>query len=1172
MAHDEKFERGEPGATEFRRDARGGHAVFVRRRRLEAWTLGLSLTLPAVVAAIALGMVLRYQRVGGWVVPIIALGAVIWGGVAGARYLARRGLGYAQFLRHLEQRLRLGQNELVNADELEARLPAMADPLARGLAQQVVTRGSEALRRVEVGKLAPATSLRNPLWRAASAIAAAALLFILSPDGFRSSSARLVQPGRTELPPALLIKVLPGDATIERGTTVAVSATLPKERGEAKLFYRNPGGAWRALGMEPGSGADGSASFQGRLVEVGETTEYAVSSGDARSEVYRLSVIDPLRALGYQKRIEPPAYTRLAPEQEVAADGSMTALIGSRLSLGVEASLPQASGRLVFDDGQSLALEAATPGHLSAAFPLRHSGDYHVELTAENIGATWKSETFHLDAVADRPPTLYQLAPERSIQLPAEMAVTIEADCLDDFGLSRLDLVYQRNDSAPERRNLARWQGSREERVSAPWELETILRTPGDQVRYHLELVDNDPISGPKTTLGPECEIHFPSLEEMYASVDDDREQQQQSATEMLNQQKDLRQELEKARMELKQSKQVGWQQQEELKQLAQRQAEVTDQLDKLAQSLDQSLAKMQQTNSFSPEMMQKVQEIGELVRQINDPSFQQQMDRLQQAMQKLDRSAIDKALEQMQQNQQQLEKSLDRTLELLKQLVAEEKLDQLLQQAEKLLAEQKDINQQLAGNDPPDTTGTPQDPKDANDAKQQDSSQKDQSKSGDQQQDQKNAQNPDEQPKGDQASKQNQMSKQEAEALKKKQEELAKELAKLQEQMEKLRQEEEKRLRELQATQESKPEQQLNQASQKMQQASQSMSQCNKSGSLKFGRQAEKKLENFAKQMRDAQASAKSKQNEEIVKRLFALSNQLVSLSKAQESLLSSSPSRPTRELAAEQSRLADGAKRTLDELYEVARMSRLLSPELGRTMGEAARELETAALALEQGDRPSAMNDGRASANALNQTVLALLNASNQQQSSCSSGSCSNPMSALRGLSGQQQSLNQDTQQMMGGQSGQRLSPEGGMGDALAQMAARQEMIRKGLQEVQNSLGNRSDVLGRLDDLGKEMDEIAQEMRSHNVDQRVLRRQEKILSRLLTAQRSLRKEDYKDERVSRTGQNPEDRPSPGAVANALTRQDLLRRGILRGSQDPVPTDYRTLVEQYFRALSEKP
>ncbi|MFN8546732.1 MAG: hypothetical protein U0527_01855 [Candidatus Eisenbacteria bacterium] len=263
MTHDEKYERGEPSVTEFRRDARGGHAVFVRRRQLEAWVLGLSLALPVLVAAIGLGMLLRYQRVGGWLVPILALSAVAWGVVVGARYLARRGLGYAQFLRHLEQRLRLGRNELVNADELEARLPALADPLARGLAQQVVTRGSEALRRVEVGKLAPATSLRNPLWRAASAVAVALLLFVLSPDGFRSSSARLVQPGRTELPPALLIKVLPGDATIERGTTVQVSATLPKDRGEAKLFYRNPGGAWRALAMEPGSKPDGESSFQG---------------------------------------------------------------------------------------------------------------------------------------------------------------------------------------------------------------------------------------------------------------------------------------------------------------------------------------------------------------------------------------------------------------------------------------------------------------------------------------------------------------------------------------------------------------------------------------------------------------------------------------------------------------------------------------------------------------------------------------------------------------------------------------------------------------------------------------------------------------------------------------------------------------------------------------------
>jgi hypothetical protein len=89
--------------------------------------------------------------------------------------------------------------------------------------------------------------------------------------------------------------------------------------------------------------------------------------------------------------------------------------------------------------------------------------------------------------------------------------------------------------------------------------------------------------------------------------------------------------------------------------------------------------------------------------------------------------------------------------------------------------------------------------------------------------------------------------------------------------------------------------------------------------------------------------------------------------------------------------------------------------------------------------------------------------------------------------------------------------------------------------------------------------------------VDERILERQQRILSRLLTAQKSIRREDFDDERIARTGVNPEDRESPPPLTDELSGDDLLRRGILRGSQDPVPDEFRSLVDEYFQSLSER-
>jgi hypothetical protein len=260
------------------------------------------------------------------------------------------------------------------------------------------------------------------------------------------------------------------------------------------------------------------------------------------------------------------------------------------------------------------------------------------------------------------------------------------------------------------------------------------------------------------------------------------------------------------------------------------------------------------------------------------------------------------------------------------------------------------------------------------------------------------------------------------------------------------------------------------------------------------------------------------------------------------------------------------------LDELFDLAKKSRFINQSLARAMGESVRRLETARQSWMDGRRPNGMEEGKAAGSALDATVLSLLNAG---QSMCKGGqasSCSNPLQRMRSLSGEQESLNQETQQMMGQcNSGQRLSPGGSEGERLMQAAARQEAIRQGLSELQQSMQNETGFMGRLGDIGKEMEEVVEEMRHRGLDERVVRRQERILSRLLTAQKSLRQEGQKQERVSQTGVNPEDRQSPAAYVPGSNETEALERGILRGSQDPVPGDFRRLVESYFRSLGGK-
>lgn len=1147
----------------FRDRIASGYRIFRRRRLLEAWLLGLSWFLPLLAAGLGLGMLLRYRELGGWVGPILALAglaAALW---AAIRFGVRHHLSREEFLRYVERRLGLRENDLINAAEMEAAGERMEDALSRGLARLAVEAGMRSLAPISFAKLAPVLRLRPAGVRSGASGLLLALLFAVSPSAFVSSLSRLARPGAHDLPPSVVIRVEPGNVTVERGTSLPVRAELAAPtRALPELLHRSPGGIWKRIAMAPDSGAssagDGGGAYRAALPAVLEAAEYFVTADRAQSETYRVRVIEPLRATGYRKRIEFPAYTGLAPVQDLGADGNLSALLGSRATLVVFPSRPGASGRLLVDGETPLPLESLGKDELAVTIPVRGSWRYRVELTSqETAGARWESDRYALEATSDRMPVIFQLAPERNIVMPSDMTVGLEVDCLDDFGLTRLDLVYRRNDEPTQRARLANWQGNREARVSWPWELGDLGLLPGDRIRYHLELTDNDAVTGPKTAIGPEGEIRLPSFDEMYTALDEDRGEQMVSAQEALERQKDVAQDLKRALQEMRQDKNFRWEDQERVKDLAERQEQVAQRVEQLSQAMERSLERMEQSSLFSPEVLEKVQQINELVREIQSPEFREQMRRLQEALSRLDRGEVQRAMQNLELTQEQLIRNLDRTLEMLQQLQREEKLDRLIEQAETLLQEQKRLNTELRG-EPTDSTGAGE--REPDEGSRPDG-QRDEGRREDESPSDTSAVSP-------------RLSAEQAEKLQQRQDALREELRKLQEEMRQLGADAEKNWEQLKKEMEDRQaQQQLSSASQKMQNASQSMEEKKRRSGLRFGREAAQKLEEFAQGMRQAQAAMSGAEQEEVARRLYALAGDLVRLSQEQEELLRTAPGRTTRELALEQQRLDEGARRTLDALFNLARESRFINMALARVMGEAVRSLESASRAWTEGRRAEGMTDGRSAGQALDGTVLALMNAGQSMCNSGQSGSCANPLARMRSLSGEQESLNQDTQQMMGQCSqGERLTPGGSAGDRLLQMAARQQMIRQGLSELQQSMQDQGGMLGRLGDIGKEMEEVVEEMRHRGVDERVLRRQERILSRLLTAQRSLRKEGQKEERVSRTGVNPEDRDSPAPFVPEATEAEALRRGILRGSQDPVPGDFRRLVEIYFRSLGSRP
>jgi hypothetical protein len=145
------------------------------------------------------------------------------------------------------------------------------------------------------------------------------------------------------------------------------------------------------------------------------------------------------------------------------------------------------------------------------------------------------------------------------------------------------------------------------------------------------------------------------------------------------------------------------------------------------------------------------------------------------------------------------------------------------------------------------------------------------------------------------------------------------------------------------------------------------------------------------------------------------------------------------------------------------------------------------------------------------------------------------------------------------------------------MARLAGEQGMVRKSLEQLAKEAANAgqlSKILGDLNRIAQDMREVQTDLAQGNVNPETLRKQERILSRLLDSQRSARERDYEKKRKSESGTNITKR-SPGNID--VTTQEgrtRLRQDLLKAMEEGYSRDYEEVIKKYFEALenSEPP
>ena len=333
--------------------------------------------------------------------------------------------------------------------------------------------------------------------------------------------------------------------------------------------------------------------------------------------------------------------------------------------------------------------------------------------------------------------------------------------------------------------------------------------------------------------------------------------------------------------------------------------------------------------------------------------------------------------------------------------------------------------------------------------------------------------------------------------------------------------------------------------------------------------------LEHQLEEMRNAIGKMKEdfvlRKKNDVGRKMDASIQDLLEIADAQEDLLDDEKSNSGQHASTQQG-LEETTESAANRISDLSKMTLFITPDVMQAVGRA--------LANQKGAGRYSMEDmigglvaSKEATIALNQAAAALLKGRDAMAAAKSSTGFQEAMQMLQGLAGDQQQLNSESLSMMPGAQGQngqegRLSPD--QAGALERMAAEQEAIRRGLEEAMGKLGQGGGTLGRLGETGEDMKKVVQDLRGGRLDQQTVERQQRILSRLLDAPRSVEKRDYSRRRTSRPGVDVV-RSSPGALsAELLKARPSLAALLARGGRDPVSPRYRAVVDQYFQAILE--
>ncbi|MCK5077354.1 MAG: hypothetical protein KAR38_13315, partial [Calditrichia bacterium] len=565
----------------------------------------------------------------------------------------------------------------------------------------------------------------------------------------------------------------------------------------------------------------------------------------------------------------------------------------------------------------------------------------------------------------------------------------------------------------------------------------------------------------------------------------------------------------------VRQSKEMDWEQKQKITEQLNKAKQIEESLQNIQNKIETNISRMKKNDIISPETLQKYFDLQEMFQKLLDSEFLEKMRKMEEMLNNKSSKELQKLMKQSDFSVKEFEEQIERIYELFRKVELERKLDELVQLNKKINKEQENnFNEFVNKNDQNNVN-----------------------------------------------ERQKQIAKDE-QFLQKSMDELSKSL-------------EEKESSLKQGLTEVDEFQKKNEILKKIQEMQESAQQKNKSDFQENHSQTMPLLQERLQKLEQLKQDFVKQEKNDTKNKINFIIEEMLSLSKQQENLNQSFKSisrysSKIEELAVNQMNLNKFLLFEINKIVKLSHETFFLPMLLNQPLSKAQINMKKVISTLEERRTYQLTRQLDEIIKNINKAIFLLLQTQNSIEQSQSGTGIEQFMQQMQQMAGLQSGVNKQTMQMFqNGKHGQM--PGQSDPQALVKLAAQQQAIQRSMDKLGESM---TEGAGRgksqIEKMAEEMKEIVKDLQRRKIDRKTINRQEKILSRMLDASRSIHKKDQSEKRKAEiAGEYIIN--VPDKIGNIIFYKNKIYEEYERALEQDLSPELKKMLKEYYDELLGK-